>query len=210
MSKASRKEKEAEEGFETLLSELITSTRQHWKEARSILRKDDRYNACADVLSSDERESLWEQHVESLESSLVLRLTEGLSGMDDVTYAADWEQVWIRVKDLDHRFADLRSKTRDRAWDKWAASARAKSWADLEAAINDNIPEEVYGLDCDNKGALPTSLDSLRQWTRLASAPQKEREVLFWEVVESLQKKKKDERRKLEQSLGDNKRSRTK
>ena len=38
---------------------------------------------------------------------------------------------------------------------------------------------------------------------------EQEREALFWEVVESLQKKKKDERRKFEQSLGETKRSRT-
>jgi hypothetical protein len=37
-----------------------------------------------------------------------------------------------------------------------------------------------------------------------------ERDKLFWEVAEHLQKKKKNERRQLEEKLGDGKRSRTK
>ena len=36
------------------------------------------------------------------------------------------------------------------------------------------------------------------------------REKLFWEVADHLQKAKKDQRRQLEEKLGDNKRSRTK
>jgi len=140
-SKSSRKEMEASGTFEVMLDEIITSTRLHWKEARSLLRKDSRYDACADVLSSDEREGLWEAHVAALERALIVRLQEALSGMDDVSFAADWERVWTRVKELDHRFGDLRSKTRDKTWHSWALSARASSRSSL-------VPLAVLHVTC--------------------------------------------------------------
>jgi len=45
--------------------------------------------------------------------------------------------------------------------------------AQLEGAINENIPEEVYGLDCENKGAVPAAVEALKEWTCLKSAPHK-------------------------------------
>jgi len=72
-SKESKKRREAEEMFDSMLRELITHQhlRHEWKESRSILRKDERYEDCAEVLSSDDRERRWEKHIEALESAMV-------------------------------------------------------------------------------------------------------------------------------------------
>jgi hypothetical protein len=48
---------------------------------------------------------------------------------------------------------------------------------------------------------LPAALESVEAWTQLASAPKAERDKLFWEVVHSLQRKKKAERRQLEEKI---------
>jgi hypothetical protein len=59
--------------FDSMLRELVNHQhlRHEWKESRSILRKDERYEDCAEVLSSDDRERRWEKHIEALESAMV-------------------------------------------------------------------------------------------------------------------------------------------
>jgi len=79
-----------------------------------------------------------------------------------------------------HRYHHSQAITTN-ACTKGACGMTADAWrvcmstgsAQLEAAMNENIPEEVYGLDCENKGAVPGAVEALKEWTCLKSAPHK-------------------------------------
>jgi hypothetical protein len=46
----------------------------------------------------------WEKHIGNVERDLADQLSLQLSALDDVTFASDFDQVWIRVHELDARF----------------------------------------------------------------------------------------------------------
>ena len=102
---------EAIETFTAILVDLIKSEDYSWREARSILKNDNRIDLC-EVLSREEKELFFNQHLQSLHKKKRDKFREALSEIKSIDiFKAEWRDVRRLIKD-DPRFLKFSSSDR--------------------------------------------------------------------------------------------------
>lgn len=104
------KRSEAVETFIAMLIDMIKSDDYTWREARKILKKD-RRSDWVDILTRDERESLFNEHIDKLLKRKKEKFRECLSEIKDLTLTSSWRDVRRQIKE-DPRY--LKFSTSDR------------------------------------------------------------------------------------------------
>lgn len=104
------KRSEAVETFIAMLIDMIKSDDYTWREARKILKKD-RRSDWIEILTRDERESLFNEHIDKLLKRKKEKFRECLSELKDLTLTTTWRDIRRQIKD-DPRY--LKFSTSDR------------------------------------------------------------------------------------------------
>ncbi|XP_066150090.1 transcription elongation regulator 1 [Euwallacea fornicatus] len=104
------KREEARQDFNALLVDLVRNTDLSWKEVKRLLKKDHRWDL-ADSLSRDEKEKLFNEHVEALMKKKRQGFREMLDETSDVTLVSSWKDVKKLIRD-DPRYSKFASSDR--------------------------------------------------------------------------------------------------
>lgn len=104
------KRDEARQHFNALLVDLVRNTELTWKEVKRILKKDHRWDL-ADSLSREEKEKLFNEHVETLMKKKRQSFREMLDDIADVSLVSNWKDVKKLIRD-DPRYTKFASSER--------------------------------------------------------------------------------------------------
>jgi transcription elongation regulator 1 len=105
------KKHEAVETFTNLLIDYIKSEDYSWREARKVLKKDNRIDLC-EFLSREEKELLFNQHLQALHKKKKDKFREALSEIKTVDiFKAEWRDIRKIIKD-DPRYFKFSSSDR--------------------------------------------------------------------------------------------------
>lgn len=103
------KRDEAIRVFNALLADLVKAD-VTWKESKKALKKDSRYDL-ADMLSREEKETLFEEHINTLSKKKRDKFREMLEEFPQVTLTSSWKDVKKLTRD-DPRYLKYNSSER--------------------------------------------------------------------------------------------------
>jgi len=106
------KHDEAVQHFNALLVDLIRTADLSWKDAKKVMRKDQRWDL-VEALEREEKERLYDAHVDVLNKKKKASYHELLGECSEVTLTASWKDVKKAIKD-DPRFEKFSSSDRRR------------------------------------------------------------------------------------------------
>ncbi|GAB1600307.1 transcription elongation regulator 1-like isoform X2 [Argonauta hians] len=106
------KKDEAIQHFKALLADLVRNSESSWRETRKQLRKDHRWEL-ADLLDRDEKEKLFEEHIDILNKKNKEMFHKLLDETLQITLTSSWKDVKKMIKD-DPRYSKFSSSDRKR------------------------------------------------------------------------------------------------
>ncbi|KYB29457.1 transcription elongation regulator 1 isoform X1 [Tribolium castaneum] len=104
------KRDEAIQHFNALLADLVRNPELSWREVKRILRKDHRWDL-ADSLSREDKEKLFNEHIEHLLRKKREKFRELLDETPDVTLTSSWKEIKKIIKE-DPRYTKFASSER--------------------------------------------------------------------------------------------------
>jgi len=104
------KHTETLESFSALLTDLIRNCDVHWKEAKKIITKDHRWEL-VETLEADEREKLFNAHIDNLFKKKRQKFRQLLDELKDVTLSTVWRDIKRQIKE-DSRYMKFSSSDR--------------------------------------------------------------------------------------------------
>lgn len=84
--------------FNALLADLVRSADVTWKESKKALKKDSRYDL-ADMLTREEKETLFEEHISTLSKKKRDKFREMLEELPQITLTSSWKEVKKLIRD---------------------------------------------------------------------------------------------------------------
>ncbi|KAH1027397.1 hypothetical protein HUJ05_000911 [Dendroctonus ponderosae] len=104
------KRDEARQHFNALLVDLVRNSELSWKEVKRILRKDHRWDL-AESLPRDQKEKLFNEHVEALLKKKRQSFREMLDETSEVNLVSNWKEIKKLIRD-DPRYTKFSSSER--------------------------------------------------------------------------------------------------
>ncbi|KAJ8921975.1 hypothetical protein NQ315_008612 [Exocentrus adspersus] len=104
------KRDEAIQHFNALLSDLVRNSDLSWREVKRILRKDHRWDL-ADTLSREDKEKLFNEHIEQLIKRKRQNFRELLDETPEVSLVSSWKEIKRIIRD-DPRYSKFASSER--------------------------------------------------------------------------------------------------
>ncbi|RWS06816.1 hypothetical protein B4U79_04823 [Dinothrombium tinctorium] len=104
------KRAEAIEHFNALLTDLIRNADISWRDAKKMLKKDHRWDV-ADSLDRDEREKLFNDHIDNLYKKKREKFRELLAETKEITLSSSWRDIRRIIKE-DPRYPKFSSSER--------------------------------------------------------------------------------------------------
>lgn len=101
---------EHEETFRGLLTDLVKLVDSSWHETRRVLRKDDRYSSC-DLLDKTKKETLFEEHIKSLERKRREAFFQVLDNHEKITPTMRWRDAKKVIQDEESTFVKVASNS---------------------------------------------------------------------------------------------------
>ncbi|XP_067084952.1 transcription elongation regulator 1 isoform X2 [Osmerus mordax] len=92
------KREEAIQAFRALMSDMVRSSDASWSDTRRNLRKDHRWE-CASLLERDEKEKLFNEHVEALTKKKKEHFRQLLDETSMITLTTSWKEVKKIIKE---------------------------------------------------------------------------------------------------------------
>lgn len=112
-----------------------------------------------------------------------------------------YEEAWEAASAVDQRFKMLRTRDREKAFDKWLDAKIDVEKQALRASLMD-IPEVILMLDPSDREAIPDEVLQLSQWGGMEKVGHARSEVL-WGVHGELLSSKRGSRKALEGRMAD-------
>ncbi|XP_072301875.1 transcription elongation regulator 1 isoform X2 [Eucyclogobius newberryi] len=106
------KKEEAIQNFKALMSDMVRSSDATWSDTRRNLRKDHRWE-CASLLEREEKEKLFNDHVEALAKKKKTQFRQLLDETNTITLSTTWKEVKKVIKE-DPRCIKFSSSDRKR------------------------------------------------------------------------------------------------
>ncbi|CAH0763000.1 unnamed protein product [Bemisia tabaci] len=159
------KHDEAVQHFNALLADLVRNSELAWREAKRQLRKDHRWDL-AELLSRDEKEKLFNEHIELLSKKKKEKFRQLLDETSEVKLSSNWKDVKKLIKD-DPRYSKI-------------------SWSDrkLEREFKDYVKDKL----ADAKTNIKELLMETKHLTYKSRELIRENEAHMQEVEEILKK----------------------
>lgn len=104
------KHAEAVEHFSALLTDLVRNADVSWREAKKTLKKDHRWEL-VETLDRDEREKLFNEHIDCLFKKKREKFRELLDETREITLSSSWREVRRLIKE-DSRYSKFSSSDR--------------------------------------------------------------------------------------------------
>ncbi|XP_045467294.1 transcription elongation regulator 1 isoform X2 [Harmonia axyridis] len=104
------KREEAIQHFNALLADLVRDPELSWREVKRILRKDHRWDL-ADSLGREEKEKLFNEHIDQLLKKKREKFRELLDETADVSLTSTWKEIKKKIRD-DPRYSKFASSER--------------------------------------------------------------------------------------------------
>ncbi|XP_044756362.1 transcription elongation regulator 1-like isoform X2 [Coccinella septempunctata] len=104
------KREEAIQHFNALLADLVRDPELSWREVKRILRKDHRWDL-ADSLGREEKEKLFNEHIDQLLKKKREKFRELLDETPDLTLTSTWKEIKKKIRD-DPRYSKFASSER--------------------------------------------------------------------------------------------------
>ncbi|KAK6639719.1 hypothetical protein RUM43_007994 [Polyplax serrata] len=104
------KRDEAVQHFNALLTDLVRNADLSWREAKRVLRKDHRWEL-AELLDREEKEKVFNNHIEQLTHKKREKFRELLDETGEVTLTSSWKEVKKLIKE-DPRYTKFSSSER--------------------------------------------------------------------------------------------------
>ncbi|KAK9709199.1 FF domain [Popillia japonica] len=104
------KRDEAIQHFNALLSDLVRNADNGWREVKRLLRKDHRWDL-ADSLPRDEKEKLFNEHIETLLRKKREKFRELLDETSEVSLTSTWKEIKKIIRE-DPRYTKFASSER--------------------------------------------------------------------------------------------------
>lgn len=104
------KHAEAVEHFNALLTDLIRNPDVSWREGKKMLKKDHRWDI-VDSLERDEREKLFNDHIDNLYKKKREKFRELLEEVREITLTSSWRDIRRSIKE-DARYTKFSSSDR--------------------------------------------------------------------------------------------------
>jgi len=106
------KRDEAIQHFKALLADSVKNSESSWKDTRKQLRKDQRWEL-ADLLDRDEKEKLFDEHIEDLNQKNKELFHRLLDETEEVSLTSSWKEIKKIIKE-DPRYSKFSSSDRKR------------------------------------------------------------------------------------------------
>ncbi|CAG0880231.1 unnamed protein product [Cyprideis torosa] len=149
------KHDEAVQGFKALLSDLIRNADLSWKQAKKVMKKDKRYEDASDMLSKEQREMLFEEHLQTLTSKKRSKFHEILDEHKaDIPLTSSWKKIRKLVED-DPRFVKIFSSSSDKKAEK--------EFRDYIRIRTESAKNEFKALLKETKGLTYKSLTQMKE-----------------------------------------------
>jgi transcription elongation regulator 1 len=104
------KHSEAVENFTALLTDLVRNCDVSWREAKKTIKKDHRWEL-VEALDRDEREKLFNEHIDSLFKKKREKFRELLDETREITLSSSWREIRRVIKE-DSRYTKFSSSDR--------------------------------------------------------------------------------------------------
>uniref|UniRef100_A0A8R1DFU3 Transcription elongation regulator 1 n=1 Tax=Caenorhabditis japonica TaxID=281687 RepID=A0A8R1DFU3_CAEJA len=101
---------EHEETFRTLLTDHVKSAESSWHETRRVLRKDERYASC-DLLDKTKKETLFDDHIKSLEKKRREAFFQVLDTHEKIAPTMRWRDAKKIIQNEEATFSKIASNS---------------------------------------------------------------------------------------------------
>ncbi|XP_037088891.1 transcription elongation regulator 1-like, partial [Pollicipes pollicipes] len=186
------KHAEAVQHMLAVLADLVRTTDITWREAKRLLKKDHRWQLM-DSLEKDEKEKLFEQHIEQLSKKKKEKFRELLDELN-VELASSWKDVKKQMKD-DPRYSKFSSSDRkcEREYREYLKDKMVVAKSDFRELLKETkiITHESLKKITDNDQHMKDILEVLRKDKRYLQLDQiaEEREQMIVAYLEDLDKR---------------------
>ncbi|CCD73720.1 WW domain-containing protein [Caenorhabditis elegans] len=196
-TKESEKQKmgEHEDTYRNLLIDLIKSTENSWHEARRILRKDERYANC-DMLDKTRKESLFDDHIKSLERKRREAFFQVLDNHEKITPMMRWRDAKKIIQDEEETFVKIASNSERKV---------ERDFRDWQERRHDHLTDEFKEMLSETKIITHKSkklmeegeqhmdilsvLENDKRWVRMTAMSASERDRMLEDHIENLGRK---------------------
>lgn len=187
------KHDEAVQNMRALLTDLVRSADSAWRETYKLLRKDQRWSLC-EAIDKQEKERLFDEHVEVLSKKKIERFRDFLEE-HKVDFGSTWKEMKKTLRD-DPRYSKLSFVDKHRNEEEFRAYIRDKmatARAEFRQLLQEtkSITHESLQRIADSGQHMKDILEVLRKdsrYLRLDSVPE-EREQLIVMHLEELDKR---------------------
>ncbi|EGT55782.1 CBN-TCER-1 protein [Caenorhabditis brenneri] len=197
-TKESEKHKlaESEETYRSLLTDLIKTTEHSWHDARRILRKDDRYAGC-DMLDKARKETLFDDHMKSLEKKRREAFFQVLDNHEKITPTMRWRDAKRIIQDEEETFVKVASNSerkveRDfRDWQERRHDQLTDEFKEmlLETKIITHKSKKMMEEGEQHMKDILAVLENDKRWVRMTTMSASERDRMLEDHIDNLDRK---------------------
>ncbi|KAL1115966.1 hypothetical protein AAG570_005461 [Ranatra chinensis] len=177
------KHDEAVQHFSALLADLVRNCELSWREAKRQLRKDHRWEL-AELLDRDEKEKLFNAHIEQLAMKKKDKFRELLNETQEVTLSSTWKEVRKLIKE-DPRYIKFSSSDRkcEREFKEYIKDKLIAAKTDIRELLQETklITHKTNALAQENEAHLKEIEDMLEKDKRylvLSHMPEERTELV--------------------------------
>uniref|UniRef100_A0A1I7WK86 FF domain-containing protein n=1 Tax=Heterorhabditis bacteriophora TaxID=37862 RepID=A0A1I7WK86_HETBA len=187
---------EHEERYRALMVDLVKSAEMSWHDARRLLRKDERYAEC-DLLDKEKKESLFNDHLRSLEKKRRDAFFSVLDEHPKITTQTRWKEARRIIQDEEDVFSKVASNSErkvERDYRDWQEERHDNIVRDFKDLLKETkiITYKSKKLMEDNEQHLKDILAVLendKRWMRMSENHASERDRVLEDYIEQLHKK---------------------
>ncbi|KAI5706111.1 hypothetical protein M8J75_004936 [Diaphorina citri] len=179
--------------FNALLADLVRNSELTWREAKRQLRKDHRWDS-ADLLDRDEKEKLFNEHIEELTKKKREKFRELLNETSEVTLSSSWKDIRKLIKE-DPRYTKFSSSDRrcEREFKDYLKDKTSTAKAEFRELLQETklISHKSLGLLHENENYLSEIEEILRNDKRFLSLEHipEERTQIILTYLDELEKR---------------------
>jgi len=131
------KRDEAVQHFKALLADMVRNAEASWRDTRKQLRKDHRWDL-AELLEREEKEKLFEEHIEELHKKNKEMFHKLLEETSDVQLTSTWKEVKKMIKE-DPRYSKFSSsdRKREREFNNYMEEKMMRAKADFRELLKE-------------------------------------------------------------------------
>ncbi|XP_065216790.1 transcription elongation regulator 1 [Planococcus citri] len=179
--------------FNALLADLVRNSELSWREAKRQLRKDHRWDA-AELLDRDEKEKLFNEHIEQLTKKKREKFRELLDETTEINLNSSWKEVRRLIRD-DPRYSKFSSSERkcEKEFKEYIKDKLVTIKSDFRELLQETklITHKTYSVVKENENHLKEIEDILKndkRYLMLDHIPEERKDLLI-AYLEDLEKR---------------------